>query len=109
MTRMSLGLKEKSKPLLKHCEWLPWLKEHAGVLGFETRQTASRLIGLALANGTSTYHLSEAEAAQLSRKTWGHTTERGTTGTGENEWYAPLEFIEPTTLALAVATRGRRD
>jgi hypothetical protein len=38
--------------------------------------------------------LTPAEAAQISRKTWGHNTLRGTTGTGENEWYTPDEYLD---------------
>lgn len=81
------------KASMAHGEWLPWLEANAGVLRFETRRTAARLMKASEANGTLTSHLGEAKAAQISRLTWGNTTQRGASGTGENEWYTPTEHL----------------
>jgi N6-adenosine-specific RNA methylase IME4 len=60
------------KDLLPHGQWLPWLRDNAEVLGFDTPRTAQRLISLA-ANATSTSHLDEAEVIAISRQLWGNT------------------------------------
>ncbi|KKL55694.1 hypothetical protein LCGC14_2252870, partial [marine sediment metagenome] len=86
-----MRLAEK-KASMKHGEWLPWLDDNAGVLGFATRQTASRLIKLTKSNGTLTHHLNEAEAVQISRQTWGNAPANYSSET--NEWYTPPEFLE---------------
>lgn len=65
------------KASLKHGEWLPWLEGNAGVLGFSTRRTASMLMKAAGTNGKSTSHLDEADAAKISRLTWGNNNVRG--------------------------------
>ena len=50
----------EKKAFLVHGAWLPWLETNAGVLGFETRRTSSRLMKLAAeANGTLASHLDE--------------------------------------------------
>jgi hypothetical protein len=59
------------KDLLPHGQWLPWLRDNAEVLGFDTPRTAQRLISLA-ANATSASHLDEASALAISRQLWGH-------------------------------------
>ena len=55
VARLECGrrLAEK-KDSMQHGVWLPWLQENAGVLGFDSRLTASRLIKAAKANPTST-------------------------------------------------------
>jgi phage N-6-adenine-methyltransferase len=52
--------------------WLPWLRDNAEVLGFESRQTA-HLLMKAAANVKLTLHLTEADAAAISRQIWGNT------------------------------------
>lgn len=80
------------KQEMKHGEWMPWLSENADVLGFETDRTAQRLIKLS-ANPTPASDLDGGAAVEISRKLWGHENVRGTTGTGENEWYTPGEYV----------------
>jgi hypothetical protein len=46
---------------LPHGAWLPWLRDNAEVLGFDTPRTAQRLMALA-ANTTLASHLNEATA-----------------------------------------------
>ncbi len=84
----------EKKASMKHGEWLPWLEANAAVLRFATRQSASRLMKVADTNGTSTHHLGESEAIQISRQTWGNDTTRGTGGTGENDWHTPAEYLD---------------
>ena len=68
-------------------------KVEAVLEAIERRNTATRLMKAAT-NVPSTAHLEHDEAAQISRLTLGNGTTRGTTGTGENEWYTPAEYIE---------------
>jgi phage N-6-adenine-methyltransferase len=82
----------EKKASLERGEWLPWLADNADVLGFKTRRTAALLMQAAVKWGAS-FPLDEAEAVQINRQIWGHTT-RGTTGTGDNEWFTPSEYIE---------------
>ena len=51
-------------------------------------------------NGALTPHLEHDEAAQISRLTWGNSNTRGTTGTGENEWYTPAQYIDVARAVL---------
>ena len=51
-------------------------------------------------NVTSTSHLETNEAAQISRQMWGNSITRGTTGTGENEWYTPAKYIDVARAVL---------
>jgi len=60
---------------LRHGAWLPWLRDHADVLGFDTPRTAQRLMKLAT-NASSTTHLDEAGAIAISRQLWGNDDER---------------------------------
>ncbi len=81
------------KESLPHGAWLPWLAANAAELGFETRVTAARLLKLAAkCNVNDTFD--EPEALAISREVWGNTNVRGTTGTGENEWFTPPEHIK---------------
>jgi hypothetical protein len=51
--------------------WISWLEENAEILAFRHRTTASRL--MKLARDASTHHrLTEDEALQLNRATWGN-------------------------------------
>lgn len=84
----------QKKASLPHGEWLPWLAENAGVLGFSERTTAQRLMVAARGNDALAHHLDEDTALALSRKIWGHPTNYKGQGTGENEWYTPPEIIE---------------
>jgi hypothetical protein len=61
-------LTEKKKSL-NHGEWLPWLKENAGVLGFQ-EQTAQRL--MAAAKTSLATDFTEDEASRIIRSVWGH-------------------------------------
>lgn len=81
------------KVSLEHGEWLPWLKANADTLGFEGRATATRLMKLA-SNVAPAHHLEAPEALRISRELWGNDNIRGTQGTGENEWFTPLEYIK---------------
>jgi phage N-6-adenine-methyltransferase len=84
-------LKSKKDSLL-HGEWLPWLKANADALGFDSRQTAHKLIQAAdKCPPSATFEASEA--VKISRGMWGHSPVRGTAGTGENEWYTPPEYV----------------
>ncbi len=80
------------KAKLARGEWLPWLKENADALGFDTRQTA-HLLMKAAANDKLALHLNETNAVTVSRSVWGHDKPRGTLGTGNNEWNTPEEYI----------------
>jgi len=65
----------KVKASLKHGEWLPWLREHAAVLGFK-RITAHYL--MTFANVQLAERLTPEQAKQESRRLWGHAA-AGTT------------------------------
>jgi hypothetical protein len=101
------------KASLPHGAWLPWLRDNADVLGFNSRQTASRL--MALANGTLNAPFDEAEAVAISRNIWGNDTRRVDAYTGEMEWYTPSVYIEAAArcwarsiLTRQAANRRRR-
>lgn len=86
----------QKKASLAHGQWLPWLAANADTLGFETHRTAQLLIKAA-ANTKSTSHLSHDEAVAISRQTWGNgdkPTLRGASGTGNNQWFTPSEYVE---------------
>ncbi len=62
------GIKLKAvKDSMQHGEWIPWLKENKGVLGFGEK-TAPRLIKAA--NISLTRHLEESEAQAHLRQIW---------------------------------------
>jgi hypothetical protein len=60
------------KGSLNHGEWMPWLKENAGALGFNGKNTAAKLMNAATIKFPSSGDFSEAEALQISKKIWGH-------------------------------------
>jgi ParB family chromosome partitioning protein len=91
------GLIEK-KAKLSHGEWMPWLEANSELLGFKDR--TARLLIKAAAKWQSTANLDAAEAVEISRLIWGNTIVRGTTGTGDNEWFTPPEYIEAARLVL---------
>lgn len=81
------------KGTMSHGEWLPWLAANAGVLGFESRRTATRLMQLA-SNGTLASHLDAGQAVAISRQIWGHSNTTATKWTGDPESYTPSQYIE---------------
>lgn len=89
------------KDSLSHGEWYQWLEANEPILGFRGKNTATRLMKMA-SNRPLTDDLDEAEAAKISRETWGNAGGgvRGTFGTGENEWYTPPEYIEKAKAVL---------
>jgi phage N-6-adenine-methyltransferase len=93
------GLIEKKARLGKRGRWLLWLEENHDLLGFETRRTAARLMKVA-SEWDASVPLSKADAVEISRRMWGHDTVRGTTGTGENEWFTPEQYVEAARSVL---------
>jgi phage N-6-adenine-methyltransferase len=88
----------KKKEELAHGEWLPWLKANAGVLGFESRFTAAKLMNGATkcaASGT----FDEQHALEANRLIWGHNAFR-TSYTGQFENHTPPEYIEAARKVL---------
>ena len=82
----------EKKASMKHGQWVKWLENNMGVLGFSARRTASRLIKVA-ANGALATHLEAAEALQISRQTWGHNTPANYSSE-TNEWYTPVTYLQ---------------
>jgi len=103
MARLDCGrLLAEKKASMKHGEWLPWLENNAGVLGFSDRTVASRLMKAAKANDALAHHLDEADILKLSREMWGHKGEGAhvSANSGENEWYTPPDIIERARAVL---------
>jgi phage N-6-adenine-methyltransferase len=86
---IGLSLSEKKKEL-GHGNWLPWLEEYENELGFG-HPTATRL--MKLSNIALAQHLTTEDAVAISRQVWGHTHNHLAQGTGENEWYTPIQYI----------------
>ncbi len=63
----------EKKASLRHGQWLPWLTANAEALGFDSPQTAQRLMRLG-SNASLTTHLDPDTAEALSRETWGNRT-----------------------------------
>jgi phage N-6-adenine-methyltransferase len=82
----------QKKEALGHGNWLPWLLENQGVLGFGKR--TAQLLMLGSLNTKPASDLNEGDAVQVSRQIWGHTHNHRAIGTGENEWYTPPKYIE---------------
>jgi ParB family chromosome partitioning protein len=82
----------QKKQSLGHGNWLPWLAENEGVLGFGERTAQMLMAGTANARLTS--DLNEDDAVRLSRQIWGNKHNHRAIGTGENEWYTPPKYIE---------------
>lgn len=93
----------KKKAELGHGNWLPWLKENEGVLGFSSDRTAQRLIGLSKQseeNPTLTSDLEPEQAIQISRQVWGNAPAHGTQGSGLDEWFTPADVIADVQAVL---------
>ena len=73
-----IAKKEQLKRDVGYGNWLPWLRDNADAIGFDTPRTAQMLMKLA-ANAKLASHLDEAEAVAVSRELWGHTNDDGTT------------------------------
>lgn len=82
------------KESLPHGQWLPWLESNAGVLGFRSRRTAAMLMKAADENGKLASHLDESEAAQISRKTWGHQSSQLVQQSLSSDHYTPPEYLD---------------
>ena len=73
-----------------------WLTENADVLGFESRQTASRLMKVA-SEWCVDAPLDEVTALRINRMVWGN--EEGGGGhsvkpyNGDEEWYTPAKYV----------------
>ena len=79
-----------------HGNWLPWLEENAGVLGFSSDRTASRLIRVAT-NRTLTSDLgSPEEAIEISRQMWGNAPKRLPAEPIDDEPDEEEEYDEPS-------------
>lgn len=97
------GRLAQKKAALLHGSWLPWLKDNADVLGFESERTAQRLIGFWEANTTPASDLltiEPQEALRISRKLWGHSNTIATKHTGDPESYTPGQYIEAARLVM---------
>lgn len=68
----------EKKGLMKHGEWLPWLKENADALGFSSDQTARKLMTAAKSNRALTRDFTEEEASQISKAVWGNKPKKTT-------------------------------
>lgn len=82
----------EKKDSLGHGNWIPWLADNAEVLGFG-HATATRLMKVGKLKYCVDATFDQAEVLQLNRLIWGNNV-RGTQGTGENEWFTPVEYIE---------------
>lgn len=91
-----LAAKKESLP---HGEWLPWLKENKETLGFEDITAVPQRLMKVARKFDASVEYDEPTALAINREAHGHLAIRGTTGTGENEWFTPPEHIK---LARAV-------
>ena len=82
----------EKKATMKHGQWVAWLQNNMGVLGFKTDRTAQRLMKIAKANTTPASDLSAVEALQISRQAWGHMPANYSSET--NEWYTPADYMQ---------------
>jgi hypothetical protein len=97
LRRWELGRKLKAKRLfsLNHGEWLPWLKRHKDVLGFNER-TAQLLMDFAEANTQLPAYLelmTEEEVIEKTRELWGHAKYSLPFGGDNNEWGTPAYLV----------------
>ena len=72
---------------LDHGQWLPWLRDNEGVLGFGVR-AAQRLIQVANDAASNT------QSTAYSDVWWNERKSHRTLGTGNSEWYTPPEYID---------------
>lgn len=91
LAEAGLILAEK-KESLGHGNWLPWLTENEGVLGFGERTARMMISGTS--NRKLASDLTEADALEFSRKLWGHKpANRLESYSGDDEWYTPALYI----------------
>ena len=83
----------EKKASMKHGQWVSWLENNMGVLGFKTDRTAQRLMKVAKANPTLTSDLNTADALQISRQAWGNNTPANYSSES-NEWFTPADYLQ---------------
>ncbi len=93
------------KSALGHSKWIPWLRDNADALGFDSRRTAARLMKLAEtaeANGTLASQMDPDTALAASRELWGHDKTPGqlVNQSNSNCWYTPAEYVGAARLVL---------
>jgi len=88
-----IRLAEK-KAELGHGPWLPWLKDNAEILGFNSDRTAQRLINLGKVNPTLTSDLDAGRAIQICRQTWGNETITNMKSSEKQDWMTPIYYVE---------------
>lgn len=86
------------KESLGHGNWIPWLMENEGALGFGKR--AAQVLIKAASNAQLTAHLTEADAINLSRAIWGNKSSQLIQQSLSNEHYTPAKYIEAARLVL---------
>jgi hypothetical protein len=81
----------KAKAILKHGEWLPWLKDNVTV----TTQWAQAYMRIATAGVRNPQRFAfDSIRGALEALCVGGRPIRGTFGTGDNEWHTPPEYIQ---------------
>ena len=82
--------------------WLPWLEDNDGMLGFG--ESAARKIMAGARNQELTTDLDNAGAIQLSREMWGHAPKKLSKPTGDPSRVRPMsqtDDIGPEAFGLS--------